>query len=46
MRSARLLNGNSVAVAVLYSYLRVDPRYEMPGSAVDDAFDKNVLAVT
>ena len=40
-----ILIGNAVAADIFYGYLRADERYEIVGSAVDDAFvDKNVLA--
>ena len=44
MSSPVILIGNATAADILYGYLRADPRYEILGSAVDDAYvDKNVL---
>jgi len=39
-----ILIGNTLAADILLGYLRLDPRYEILGSAVDDTYiDKNIL---
>jgi len=45
MRQPVILIGNATAADILYGYLRADPRYEVLGCAVDDAYvNQNALA--